>query len=59
MKKILDQQKFKKLNNWKYKPKVQIKATIIEETENTENQHMLKYWEKAKTFARDRAWQTT
>ena len=43
MKKILDQQKFKKLNNWKYKPKVQIKATIIEETENTENQHMLKY----------------
>ena len=35
-KKILHQRKFKKFNNLKYKPKAQIKATTIEETENTE-----------------------
>ena len=35
-KKILHQQKLRKLNNLKYKPKVQIKATTIEETENKE-----------------------
>ena len=35
-KKILHQRKLRKLNNLKYKPKVQIKATTIEETENKE-----------------------
>ena len=37
-KKILHQRKFKKFNNLKYKPKAQVKATAIEETENTEKQ---------------------
>ena len=37
-KKILHQRKFKKFNNLKYKPKAQVKATTIEETENTEKQ---------------------
>ena len=35
-KKVLHQRKFGKFNNLKYKPKAQIKATTIEETENTE-----------------------
>ena len=35
-KKILLQGKFKKFNNLKFKPKAQIKATAIEETENKE-----------------------
>ena len=35
-KKILHQQKFKTFSKLKYKPKLQIKATTIEEIENTE-----------------------
>ena len=35
-KRILHHWKFKRCNNLKYKPKAQIKATTIEETENTE-----------------------
>ena len=35
---MLHQRNFKKFNNLKYKPKAQVKATAIEETENTEKQ---------------------
>ena len=47
MKKI-HQQKFKKLNNLRYKPKAQIKASTIKETKNAANQHTLKFQKKPK-----------